>query len=134
MNLRRAARLSVTNGVVAGYIHNALTPGLGKIGVLVALESTADAAKLLDLGRQIAMHVAAARPDALTVEEVDSSALDRERAVLRALSGPLSESDIAREFYLSHSTIHSHTKSIYRKLGVSSRAQAVRHARDLGLL
>jgi LuxR family maltose regulon positive regulatory protein len=58
----------------------------------------------------------------------------RERTVLRALSGSLSERDIASEFYLSHSTIHSHTKSIYRKLGVSSRAEAVRQARALGLL
>jgi LuxR family transcriptional regulator, maltose regulon positive regulatory protein len=54
--------------------------------------------------------------------------------VLRALTGPLSERDIAREFYLSHSTIHSHTKSIYRKLEVSSRAEAIRRARELGLL
>jgi len=82
MNLRRSKRLSVGNGVVAAYVHNALAPGLGKIGVLVALESTADSGKLLELGRQIAMHVAAARPDALTIDEVDSAALDRERAVL----------------------------------------------------
>jgi LuxR family maltose regulon positive regulatory protein len=59
---------------------------------------------------------------------------ERELAVLRALTGSLSERDIAREFYLSHSTIHSHTKSIYRKLGVSSRADAIRQARELGLL
>jgi LuxR family transcriptional regulator, maltose regulon positive regulatory protein len=58
----------------------------------------------------------------------------REFVVLRALNGPLSERDIARELYLSHSTVHSHTQSIYRKLGVSSRAEAVRRARELGLL
>ncbi|QJE72771.1 elongation factor Ts [Aerophototrophica crusticola] len=82
MNLRRAARLTVTDGVVASYMHNALVPGLGKIGVLVALESTGDKAKLAELGRQIAMHIAAARPEALDVADVDPSNLDRERAVL----------------------------------------------------
>lgn len=82
MNLRRSAVLAVENGVVASYIHNATAPGLGKIGVLVALESTGDAGKLEELGRQIAMHVAAARPEATTVDEVDASALERERDVL----------------------------------------------------
>ena len=59
---------------------------------------------------------------------------ERELAVLRALTGPLSERDIARELYLSHNTVHSHTRSIYRKLGVSSRADAIRRARELGLI
>jgi len=82
MNLRRLAVLSVTNGVIASYVHNAIAPNLGKIGVLVALESTADEGKLMELGKQIAMHVAAARPEALTVADVDTKALDRERNVL----------------------------------------------------
>ena len=82
MSFRRAVMLSVTDGVVAGYIHSAVTPGLGKIGVLVALESTGDKAKLEALGKQIAMHVAAARPEALSVDDVDSSNLERERTVL----------------------------------------------------
>ena len=82
MNLRRAAVLSVTDGVVASYMHSALLPGLGKIGVLVALESSGDKTKLAALGKQIAMHVAAARPECLNISDVDSSALDRERAVL----------------------------------------------------
>jgi elongation factor Ts len=82
MTLRRAARLSVTDGVVATYVHSAIAPNLGKIGVLVALESTGDKAKLEALGKQIAMHVAAARPEALTVDAVDTSALERERNVL----------------------------------------------------
>lgn len=82
MNLRRLAALSVTNGVVASYVHNAIAPNLGKIGVLVALESTADEGKLMALGKQIAMHVAAARPEALNIADVDTKALDRERAVL----------------------------------------------------
>ena len=82
MNLRRVERLSVVNGVVATYVHNATTPGLGRIGVLVALESTGDAAKLQDLGRKIAMHVAAATPQSLDIASLDPLALERERAVL----------------------------------------------------
>jgi elongation factor Ts len=83
MALRRARRLTVKNGVVAGYVHNALVPGLGKIGVLVALESTGDADRLAALGRQLAMHVAAANPQYLDVASVDPAALERERSVLR---------------------------------------------------
>jgi len=83
MSLRRAARLTVANGVVATYVHNQIAAGMGKIGVLVALESTADAAKLTALGKQIAMHVAAAQPLALDIGSVDPKALEREREVLR---------------------------------------------------
>jgi elongation factor Ts len=82
MNLRRIARIEVGSGVVASYVHNALAPNLGKIGVLVGLESTGDRARLAELGRQIAMHIAAARPEAVNIEDVDSTALDRERNVL----------------------------------------------------
>jgi elongation factor Ts len=82
MSLRRAAALSASPGVVASYVHNALAPGLGKIGVLVALESSAAPDKVLALGKQIAMHVAAANPQALAIADVDPSALDRERGVL----------------------------------------------------
>ncbi|OIQ90924.1 elongation factor Ts [mine drainage metagenome] len=82
MNFRRAKVLSVSQGVVASYIHSATAPGLGKIGVLVALESAGDAAKLADVGKQIAMHVAAATPLFLNVDSVDGAALERERAVL----------------------------------------------------
>jgi LuxR family maltose regulon positive regulatory protein len=73
------------------------------------------------------------RPRARSVRSGDELS-KRELVVLRALTGPLSERDIARELYLAHSTVHSHTRSIYRKLGVSSRAEAVRQARELGLL
>ncbi len=82
MNLRRVCRLSVTNGVVSSYVHGAVAPGLGKIGVLVALESTADRAALQELGKKIAMHVAAAAPQALDITSVDQDALARERNVL----------------------------------------------------
>jgi len=82
MTLRRVAQLAVTQGIVASYVHNALAPNVGKIGVLVALESSADVAKLQELGKQIAMHVAAARPDVLSIADVDPKNLERERNVL----------------------------------------------------
>jgi len=83
MTLRRAALLSVKNGFIATYIHSAIRDGLGKIGVLVAVETTSTDAKVKELGKQIAMHVAAAKPDALTREGVDASKLEREKSVLK---------------------------------------------------
>jgi len=82
MTIRRACVLTVPSGVVATYMHNALKPGLGKIGVLVALQASSELDGLETLGRQIGMHVAATRPDALDIDAVDPAALDRERAVL----------------------------------------------------
>jgi elongation factor Ts len=82
MSMRRTAALTVKDGVVATYMHSAVSPGLGKIGVLVALESAGDKDKLLALGRQIAMHIAAANPQALDISSVDPAALAREKAVL----------------------------------------------------
>ncbi|MBT4939791.1 MAG: translation elongation factor Ts, partial [Rhodospirillaceae bacterium] len=82
MDLRRSAVLEVENGVVSTYMHNAMKPGLGKIGVLVALESTGDAAALDGLGKQVAMHVAAANPLALSRDDVNQDDLDREKAIL----------------------------------------------------
>lgn len=82
MSLRRSARLQVSKGAVVGYVHSALADGLGKIGVLVALESDAPDAALQGVGKQIAMHVAAANPDFLDVSSVDPSALEREKDIL----------------------------------------------------
>jgi elongation factor Ts len=82
MNIRRARVLRVRSGVVATYVHNALKPGLGKIGVLIALEAPSELDGLELLGRQVGMHVAATRPEALDVDAVDAAALARERAVL----------------------------------------------------
>ncbi len=82
MAFRRTAALSVSDGVVSAYVHNQMKPGLGKIGVLVALESTGDKAALESLGRNLAMHIAAAKPEFLKIDEVDPAALERERAVL----------------------------------------------------
>jgi elongation factor Ts len=81
--LRRAERLAVGRGLVASYVHNSLAPGLGRIGVLVALESDAAADALASLGRQLAMHVAAAAPLYLDIASVPAAALERERAILR---------------------------------------------------
>ncbi|MBR3676260.1 MAG: elongation factor Ts [Alphaproteobacteria bacterium] len=81
MNLRRAKVVSVNNGLVCSYVHNALRAGLGKIGVLVALESAADKAKLADLGKHIAMHVAAAQPIALNIANVDPAAVEHEKSI-----------------------------------------------------
>jgi len=82
MDLRRSAALEVGNGVVCSYMHNALKPGLGKIGVLVALESEGDTAQLEALGKQLAMHVAAANPQALSRDDVDAGDLEREKTIL----------------------------------------------------
>jgi elongation factor Ts len=82
MTIRRARVLSVSSGVVATYMHAALRPGLGKIGVLVAIEADSELDGLEMLGRQVGMHVAATRPDALDIDAVDPAALERERAVL----------------------------------------------------
>jgi elongation factor Ts len=83
LQLRRAATLDVSPGVVASYVHNAAAPGLGKIGVLVALKSEGEAGKLAALGKQIAMHVAATNPQALTRDDLNATDLERERDVLR---------------------------------------------------
>ncbi len=88
MSVRRAVVLGVTEGVVASYVHNAASPELGKIGVLVAIKSPGDKGKLAALGKQIAMHVAAAAPLALTPEHLSKDVVERERAI---------QADIARQ-------------------------------------
>ncbi len=82
ITIRRALALNVKKGVVATYTHNTVAPGLGKIGVLVALESEGDAEKLRELGKQLAMHVAATSPAAVTVAELDPQTVGRERSIL----------------------------------------------------
>ena len=79
--LRRSAKLEVSKGVVSTYLHNQVAPGMGKIAVLVALESEGAASKLNELGKQIAMHVAAAKPTALNRSEVDSSTISKEKEI-----------------------------------------------------
>ena len=84
MTIRRARVLSSPNGLVATYVHAALRPGLGKIGVLVAIDGNGEMSALEKLGREVGMHIAASRPEALDITGVDSAALEREKAVLIA--------------------------------------------------
>jgi elongation factor Ts len=81
MTLRRTAMISAPEGSVASYVHSSVAPGLGKIGVIVGLQSSGDNAKVSGLGRQVAMHVAASGPLAVSVEELDPEVVARERAV-----------------------------------------------------
>jgi len=84
MSLRRTDALSVGDGVVATYLHNTAADGMGKIGVLVALESGGDKSRLMDLGRKVAMHVASAKPLAATTAELDPAVVEKERQILTA--------------------------------------------------
>ena len=83
MTLRRSVGLSVDEGVVASYMHNSAAPGLGKIGVLVGVKSAGDADALHKLGKQVAMHVAASSPRAVTAEDLDAETVGKEREILR---------------------------------------------------
>ncbi len=81
MTLRRAAMLEVSEGIVASYVHSASAPNIGKIGVLVALESKADKTKLAELGKHIAMHIAASAPLFLNIASVDPAAVEHEKSI-----------------------------------------------------
>jgi len=82
MGLRRVSHLSVNDGVIASYVHNKIADNLGKIGILVGLESTADKSKLLELGKKIAMHIAAASPKSVNISDLDPEVVARERDVV----------------------------------------------------
>jgi elongation factor Ts len=82
MALRRMSVLSVDNGTVTSYMHNAISSGIGKIGVLVALKSNGDTEKLNALGRQLAMHIAAAAPQSVSSDNLDKQLVERERQIL----------------------------------------------------
>ena len=126
MTLRRATGLSVGNGVVASYVHNSVADGLGKIGVLVALESQGKADELAELGRKVAMHVAAASPLAVDPAGLDPAVVAREQDVLadkfraqgkpEAMIGKIVELGL-KTFYkevclLDQSYIHDPAKSV----------------------
>jgi elongation factor Ts len=81
MNLRRSELLEVTDGVIGNYVHNAVKPGMGKLGVLVGLESTGDKAVLAALGKQIAMHIANTAPLSVSPDDIDQDVVARERAI-----------------------------------------------------
>ncbi len=86
LNLRRIATISVTEGVVAHYVHNMVADQMGKIGVLVALESKAPVEQLKQLGKQLAMHIAATSPEALRIEDLDPKRIEKEKNILREQS------------------------------------------------
>lgn len=81
MNVRRTAALEVKEGLVASYVHNRVADGVGKIGVLVGIESKGNTEKLADIGRQLALHIAAANPQAVSADELDKDLIERERQV-----------------------------------------------------
>ncbi|WP_375457195.1 translation elongation factor Ts [uncultured Methylobacterium sp.] len=109
MNLRRVAKLDVGKGVIASYVHSQLAEGLGKIGVLVALESEGDVAFLATLGRQIAMHVAATNPVALDASGVDAATLERESNILR-------EKNAGKPDHVLAKIVESGLKSYYKEV------------------
>ena len=82
INLRRIDQISVTKGVIASYIHNQVVEGMGKIGVLVGLESEADNKQLEDLGKKLAMHIAATNPISINIEDIPTEVLEREKNIL----------------------------------------------------
>jgi len=135
MAIRRARVLSVPSGVVATYVHNAVKPGLGKIGVLVAIKGGSEIEALETLGRQVGMHVAATRPESLDITSVDPAAIERERNVLseQARASGKAEDIIAkmvdgriRKYYeevvlLEQVWVHdgeSRVKAVMKKAGV----------------
>ena len=83
LNIRRSSMLHVSEGIVSSYTHNMVVPGLGKIGVLLAIESSANKAKLEELGKKIAMHIAATKPEFLRIEDVTGAKLEKEKEVFR---------------------------------------------------
>src|SRR6187549_2748066 len=81
MNLRRSAVIEVKDGVIGSYVHNSVKPGMGKLGVLVGLESTGDKAALLTLGKQLAMHISNTNPLSVSPDDIDPAIVDKERAI-----------------------------------------------------
>jgi elongation factor Ts len=115
MTLRRLKTLQVSKGVIASYVHNAVTEGLGKIGVLVALESEGDVTTLGPLGRQIAMHVAATSPLAVDASGLDPATLERETAILR-------EKNAGKPDHVMQKIIESGLKSYYKEVTLLEQA------------
>ncbi|BCM85597.1 translation elongation factor Ts [Methylobacterium indicum] len=109
MTLRRVAKLSVEKGVIASYVHGQVSEGLGKIGVLVALESAGDVTFLSQLGRQIAMHVAATNPVALDASGVDAATVERESNILR-------EKNAGKPDHVMAKIVESGLKSYYKEV------------------
>jgi elongation factor Ts len=125
MTLRRAANLSVGSGVVASYIHTATAEGLGRIGVLVALESTGNAEALSAFGRQVAMHIAATNPVALDGSSVDPAVLEREKAILR-------DKNAGKPDHVMDKIIESGLKSYFKEVTLLDQAFVIDPSKTVG--
>ena len=117
MTFRRAGEISVGEGVVAQYMHGAISDGLGKIGVLVALESKGDATELNRVGRMVAMHVAAANPLAVESKDIDAATIERERGVLADKARASGKPDNVVE-----KIVDSGLKSFYKEVSLVDQA------------
>jgi elongation factor Ts len=115
MTLRRVAKLSVGEGFIASYVHNAVADGLGKIGVLVALESAGDVTQLATIGRQIAMHVAATNPAAVDASGIDAATIARESAILR-------EKNAGKPDHVLQKIVESGLKTYYKEVTLLEQA------------
>jgi elongation factor Ts len=123
MTLRRAAKLSVSSGVIGQYVHAPISEGLGKIGVIVALETKGDQAALAQLARQIAMHVAAAQPLALDSSALDPATVERERGVLR-------DKNAGKPAHVLDKIVESGVKTFYEEVSLVDQASI--HAEHTG--
>ncbi len=125
MTLRRVAALGVSDGVIGQYVHNAISDGLGKIGVIVALESTGDKVQLADLGRKIAMHVAAASPLALDASGLDPATLEREKNVLR-------EKNAGKPAHVLDKIVESGLKTYFKEVTLVEQAYIHDNGKTVG--
>jgi elongation factor Ts len=131
MNVRRTAMLNVDQGVIGSYLHNQIAPGLGKIGVLVAVESLASPDKLANLARQLAMHIAATNPVALDLTGVSPEVLEREKAILAEKNAGKPDNVLQRIFesgLKSFAKDHTLLEQAYVHDSARSVAQAMREA------
>jgi len=136
MTLRRTAYLGVNKGTIATYMHNVMGPGLGKIGVIVALESAGDVEQLKNFGKQVAMHIAAANPQSVEIESLDQTVIERERAVLTeqakesGKAGPVIEKMVEgrlRKFYeevvlLAQAFVHDPETTVAKAVAAAEKA------------
>ncbi len=136
MTLRRTAYLAVNKGTIATYMHNVMAPGLGKIGVIVALESAGDVEQIKNFGKQVAMHIAAANPQSVEVESLDQAVIERERAVLTeqakesGKAGPVIEKMVEgrlRKFYeevvlLAQAFVHDPETTVAKAVAAAEKA------------
>jgi elongation factor Ts len=118
MTLRRAAEISVNKGAVGSYVHSSVADGLGKIGVLVALESAGNADELKALGRLLAMHVAAANPQAIDPSGLDAATVEREKGVIAAKA-------VGKPANVVEKIIESGLKTFYKEVCLLDQGYAI---------